>query len=256
MGILVETADHVAIVTIDRPEKRNALRREDRLNLLDIMRGLAVDADVRAVILCGAGGHFCAGGDVDEMGTTDEAASRARMLELHELLLAIATLPQPVIAAIAGAAAGMGWSLVLACDVSVAARSARFTQSFVKVGLAPDGGSAWFLSQALGKARARDLVYSGRSLTAEQAHDLGLVLDVVAEDALLGTAKELAREYAKAAPLAIRHAKRLCEAATGRDLRVFLPLEAEVQPLLTQTEDFQEGLTAFRERRQPSFKGH
>jgi 2-(1,2-epoxy-1,2-dihydrophenyl)acetyl-CoA isomerase len=255
LGIVVDTVSDVAIVTIARPEKRNALRRVDRLYLRNVMLELAVATDVRAVILNGADGHFCAGGDIGEMGAADVSSSRERLLELHELVLALTNLPQPTIAAVAGAAAGVGWSLALACDVTIAAPSARFTQSFVKVGLAPDGGAAWLLSKALGKVKARDLIFAGRSLTAEQAHHLGRVLNIAEEDTLLDDAIDLAREYAKAAPLAVRDAKRLCNASTDCGLDAFLQLESDVQPHLTQTNDFQEGLAAFRERRLPNFKG-
>ncbi|MES2534935.1 MAG: enoyl-CoA hydratase-related protein [Pseudomonadota bacterium] len=255
MSIECETRDGLATVRINRPEKRNALNVDMRIQLADTFEALGQDRSVRAVVLCGAGKGFCAGADVELMGGRDIAAGRNRMRHLHRMVRSIYHLEKPVVAAVQGAAVGVGWSLAMCCDAVIAADNARFSQIFKRLALAPDGGAVYLLARQLGFARAKELVLSGRFLNAAEAHTLGLVQQVVTEDKLLGTAEALAREYGSASTLAVGLTKRLFEAALAPSFDEFLDLELMVQPALTQTPDHAEGKLAFQEKRDPVFGG-
>lgn len=255
-SIDIERQGAVAIVTMNHPERRNALDLEMRRALLAALQELAEDEAVRALVLTGAGNAFCAGADVSRMGGRDLAGARERMKTLHAMVLALHGLDKPVVAAVRGAAVGIGFSLAMACDVAIASPSADFSQVFTRVGLAPDGGAIWFLARQLGMARAKELVYSGRKLRADEALALGLVARVVPEEQVLGDALALAAEYAAGPTLALAMAKQLFGAAVAPTLAAFLEQELLVGPQLTQTADHAEGRAAFQEKRKPRFTGH
>ncbi len=255
MSITVEIDGAVAIVTINAPETRNALTLEMRKDLLQAFQSFAEDQAVRAVVLTGAGEAFCAGADVRAMGGRGLAESRQRMRHMHALIKAIHGLDKPVVAAVRGPVAGMGWSLALACDVVLAGESARFTQAFTRIGLAPDAGAIWFLARQLGMARARELVFSCRAVPAAEAQALGLVHRVLPDAELAQAAVAQAQVYAKAPTFALGMAKQLFAASVSPSLDQYLDAELLVQPQLMQTEDHVEGRTAFKEKRQPTFNG-
>lgn len=246
---------NVATLLINNPEKKNALNLEMRVEITDHLRRIASDPAVRVVILTGAGTDFCSGSDVQTMGKSELAASRARLQILHRMILGIYQLEKPVIAAVRGAAVGLGWSMALACDMIIASESARFSQVFQKVGLSPDGGSSYFLTRELGFARAKDLIYSARFVNAAEALALGLVNQVVPDGELLAAAQAKAASLANSAPYTFALTKQMIHATIAPPLESFLELERLSQPQLTQTEDHKEAVRAFKEKRPPNFLG-
>jgi len=248
-----ELQDSLALIRLNRPEKRNALTVEMRIDLANAFERADRDAQVRAVVLCAAGSAFCAGADVDLMGGRDIAAGRERMVHLHRMVQAIYHFEKPVVAAVQGAAVGVGWSLALCCDAIVASENARFAQIFRKLALAPDGGAVYLLARQLGWRQAKDLVLSGRFIDAAQAYTLGLVNAVVPLDEVLSRACVLASQYGSASGLATRLTKRMFEMATAPSFDEFLQMERLIQPGLTQTKDHLEAKEAFQSQREPRF---
>jgi 2-(1,2-epoxy-1,2-dihydrophenyl)acetyl-CoA isomerase len=255
MSIDLAQEGPVATVTMNIPKRRNALNFELRGQLREVLEQVNDDASVRAVVLTGAGVAFCAGADVEAMATGGLQQSRARMLHSHALIRTLYRLEKPVIAAVRGHAVGFGWSLALACDLVIVSESARFSQIFSKVGLAPDGGAVYFLQRALGLARAKELVYSARMVSAPEALALGLANRMVPDEALEEQAAKWAAELAAAPTFALVMAKRMFEAGSSPGLDQFLETELLIQPQMKQTQDHLEGTRAFREKRAPKFVG-
>lgn len=256
MSVTYEQNGAVVVLTLDRPQSRNALTVEMREQIVEAARRISEDDSVRAVVLTGAGGAFCAGVEASGMGGRGPAASRSRLRGLQQSVLALHGLEKPVVAAVAGACVGVGWSLAMACDQVVAADTAFFSQVFGRMGLAPDGGSAWFLARHVGLLRAKDLVYSCRRMPAGEALEWGLVNTVCSEADLRERAMALAQKLAEGPTMAIGLSGRLLDAAVGPSLETFLETELLVQSQLTQSDDYREGVAAFREKRSPRFKGH
>ena len=255
MNVKLETTDRVATVTLDRPEKMNALSEEMYVELMRVFAELQTDDNVRAVIVTGAGKAFCSGSDVGGMHNVDMISARERMKRRHRMIQNLVNLEKPVIAAVNGACVGIGFSIALACDLIVAAESARFSQIFKKIGLVPDGGSIFFLVQHLGIARAKELVYSARMLPAEEARDWGMVTRVVPQGELEAAANALARELADSATYALGLAKKMFQSMYTPSLEALLETELLSQATARLTEDHKEGLAAFAEKRKPAFKG-
>ena len=247
----------VAKVVLNRPEKLNALTVEMRERLGEYFTRLRFDDAVRAIIVTGAGRGFCSGADVDRMGGDDDLrAGRQRMQQgAHAYLRTLHAIEKPVVAAVRGPAVGIGWSIALACDLTVASTTARFSQVFKRIGLAPDGGAIWSLTRRLGMAKAKELVFSARFVEAAEALQLGLVNEVVADDALMARAEALAAELAEGPTFALGLAKKLFNAAVGPSLDDYLEIESLIQPQLHHTADNAEGRAAFREKRPPKFRG-
>lgn len=246
----------VATLTLDRPP-RNAIERQMAAELEDALTDLADDAAVRAVVLTGAGAGFCAGGDLKLLAgeLADPASARAFMRACHRSILAIAQMEKPVIAAVNGDAAGAGWSLALACDLIVAQRGARFIMAFVKVGLVPDLGGAWYLTQLVGPHKAREWMMLGDVITAEEAARLGVVNRVVEPGEALRAAQALAAQLAAGPRRSLALMKGMVARYGSLPLDAALEDEAEAQAIASQSEDFQEGVRAFQEKRPPIFKG-
>jgi 2-(1,2-epoxy-1,2-dihydrophenyl)acetyl-CoA isomerase len=248
----------VATIVLNRPEKLNALTVEMRDRLSEMLVRLRFDDAVSAIVVTGAGRAFCSGADVDRMAgpAQDLRTGRQRLRHgAHGFIRALHAIEKPVIAAVRGPAVGIGWSLVLACDIVVAARSARFSQIFRRIGLAPDGGAIWFLTRRIGMAKAKELVFSARFVEAEEALALGLVNHLVEDDELAAKAAALAADLAAAPTFALGLAKKLFHAAVGPSLDDYLEIESLVQPQLHHTRDNAEGIAAFREKRPPKFVG-
>jgi 2-(1,2-epoxy-1,2-dihydrophenyl)acetyl-CoA isomerase len=251
--VILERRETVLTITLNRPDVLNAF--DDAMH--EALRGAlaeAADSGVRAVVITGAGRGFCVGQDVaafDGAGAIDDLLRRT----YHQNILALRALRKPVIAAVNGAAAGAGLSLAAACDVRVAAHTAVFVPAFVNIGLVPDSGATHFLSRIMGSARALEWMLSGRRLTADQAHGLGLVSEVVAADGLAEHVARLAETLAELPTTAIGLHKRLFDEAPVRTLADQLELEARLQAEAAATHDFAEGIAAFRERRPPQFRG-
>ena len=248
----------VAKVVLNRPDKLNALTVNMRQSLCDCFGQLRFDDKVRAVIVTGAGRGFCSGADVDRMAGQphDLRTDRDRLQRGgHTFIRALHSIEKPTIAAVRGPAVGIGWSIALACDLVVASKTARFSQIFRRIGLAPDGGAIWFLTRRLGIAKAKELVFSARFVEADEALALGLVNHVVEDQALMSKTEELATELAEAPTFALGLAKKLFHAAVGPSLEHYLEIESMVQPQLHMTADNTEGVAAFREKRKPKFIG-
>lgn len=254
-SIDIERRGAVAVVTMNNPAGRNALDLEMRRALLAAVRDVSEDDAVRAVVLTGAGDAFCAGADVGKMGGRDLAGSRQRMKIMHAMVRAVHGMDKPVVVAVRGPAVGIGFSLAMACDIVVATPGANFSQVFTQVGLAPDGGAIWFLARQMGFSRAKELVYSARKLTGEEAGALGLVQRLVPPERVLDEALGLATQYAHGPGLALAMAKQLFAHSVSPSLEQFLEMELLVGPQLSQTRDHAEGRTAFKEKRVPQFTG-
>jgi 2-(1,2-epoxy-1,2-dihydrophenyl)acetyl-CoA isomerase len=255
MTIRQEHRDGVAIVTLDRPERLNALTVEMREALGTAFEQAARDPNVRAVLLQASGKAFCASGDVTKMGDFTAASGRDLLKLAQRMVRNLANIEKPVVAAVRGAVAGIGWSMAMACDMVIASDTARFSQVFRNVGLVPDGGAIWFLTQHLGAMRAKELVYSGRRIDAQEALTLGLVTRVVTDDALDAAAWELAHELAQGPTFALGTAKKMFKLMHQPSLETLLDAEAWAQGLALMSEDHKEGIRAFLEKRRPVFRG-
>ena len=253
--ITVERKDGLALVTLNRPDKLNALTLEMRTGLLAAFRSFQTDPEVRAVLLRAEGRAFCAGADISTMGKDDVWGDRARLYRAHQMILAMYSCEKPVVAAVRGAAVGIGLSLVLACDVALLSETAKLGQVFRKIGLAPDGGAAFFLQNLIGRQRATELAFSARLVPAEEALSLGLASHVYADAALDSAAEEYAAELAAGPTFALAGAKRLMRAALQPSLESFLETEAIIQGQIIKSADHAEGIDAFLNKRNPVFRG-
>jgi 2-(1,2-epoxy-1,2-dihydrophenyl)acetyl-CoA isomerase len=258
--LLYEVKDGVATLTLNRPERLNALGDTLRDDLQDAITGASDDPEVRVMIVTGAGKGFCSGGDVKAMSERKESGSGRPLMEKvapgRDLtVLALRNSPKPVIAAVNGAAAGAGFNLALCCDIRLASTAAKFSQAFVKRGLHPDWGGTYFLPRVVGTAKACELIFTGAIIDAEEALKLGIVSAVHTPEELMPAALGLARKIAEGPPIAIRLAKRGIYHNLECDLRQALEYETFAQNICFETEDATEGIRAFVEKRAPSFRG-
>jgi len=258
--LLYAVRDSVATLTLNRPERLNALGDTLRDDLYDAVLTAAADPRIHAIVLTGAGKGFCSGGDVKAMNEAREAQTERPLLEKvaplrDRVLLAMREAPQPIIAAVNGAAAGAGMNLALACDIRLAATTARFGETFVKRGLHPDWGGTYFLPRLVGLAKACELIFTGEMLDAQEALRLGIVSAVYPPEDLLPAAHELAARIAAGPSIAIRLARRALYHNQTADLRSALEFETFAQNVCAETEDAREGIRAFVEKRAPRFQG-
>ncbi|MDE2484553.1 MAG: enoyl-CoA hydratase/isomerase family protein [candidate division NC10 bacterium] len=248
----------VATITLNRPDRYNALNRQMIEELLEAVLTCHEDRAVRAVVLVGAGQAFCAGGDVKEL--TEHAGTLAMhvkrlLVPLHSVISCICRMSKPVIAGVGGVAAGAGMGLAMACDLAVAAQSARFTMAYTKLGLPPDAGSSYLLPRLVGLRRAMELTFTNRVLAADEAKEWGLVNRVVPDAELVTAVHALANELAAGPTLALGRAKRLLFTSAQTSLEPHMENEAKLIALSARTVDFREGVQAFAEKRAPAFSG-
>jgi 2-(1,2-epoxy-1,2-dihydrophenyl)acetyl-CoA isomerase len=255
MSIRVTKENGVATLTLNRPDKLNALSEEMYHGIAEQAAALDADDEVRAIVLIGAGRAFCAGGDVGSMGGYDVVSGRKRSQKHKSTVLNLYNIEKPVIAAVRGPAAGIGFSLALACDLIIASESAYFLAAFKKVGIPPDGGAVFFLTQYLGIARAKEIVYTARRIPAQEASEMGLVTKVVPDDRLEAAAQALAQELASSATYALRLAKRMFHSMYVPTLEMLLEMENLAISGARLTEDHKEGVASFKEKRPPKFTG-
>ncbi|HEY6980796.1 2-(1,2-epoxy-1,2-dihydrophenyl)acetyl-CoA isomerase PaaG [Reyranella sp.] len=251
-------ADGLATLTLNAPDKLNAVSRKMIAELKECWEGLANDASVRAVLLTGAGRGFCAGADLaDPDREASAAADSGAALDkfFNPVIRTMRAMPKPIVAAVNGVAAGVGMSFAMAADIAVAAKSASFLQAFARIGLLPDGGSTWFLPRLVGDARARALAMLAPQISAEQARQWGLIWDVVEDTELMKTATELARRLADGPTLSLARIKEAMNRASGNPLAAQLDVERDFQRELGRSADFKEGVAAFLAKRKPTFKG-
>lgn len=247
----------VATITLNRPERRNAVTAEMLQVLRARFEAAGEDERVRAVLVTGAGKGFCAGQDLSIFGGIPEPeAVRDTVLNYYRPLIeSICTLEKPVIAAINGAAAGAGASIALACDLRIMADDATLVLAFSNIGLVPDAGASWFLTRLIGYSRAYEIAISGERIPAYRCAELGLANRVTVADTLLVDAQQWAQQLAQRPTIALGLTKRVMYQATMQDLASILVAEAELQAQATTTADHREGVIAFVEKRPPVFTG-
>lgn len=252
--------DGVATITLDYPEKLNALGMAIVKELTTAIAEVATDDEVKAVILTGAGRSFCSGADLT--GEQNPLVPKERYYKIEplamygNLFLNIRNLPKPIIGAINGIAAGAGFSLAMCCDIRIASENAEFSSIFVRVGTVPDTGLSYLLPRAIGTSKALELMFTGDFIDAHEANDIGIVSEVVPADELLNTAKTLANRIARGPSIAIELTKKAVYAAERtNDFASVLSYEAWAFGVCRDSEDLIEGAIAFREKREPHFKG-
>lgn len=253
--VLSERQGRVRWITINRPERQNALDRETIVSLRDAVNESGKDEETRVVVLTGAGSAFSSGADL-RAGRASSPEEGGDLLEVgfNATIRAIWNLPKPVIAAVGGAAAGFGCSLALSADIRLASSAARFSLIFVKRGLTVDGGASYFLPRLAG-LRGIEMALTGEMVNAEEAQRLGLVNRVIPQEEFRPQVSEYAERLAKNAPLALAAIKASIHYALRNDLGDVLTYEMEEQRRITRTEDVREGIAAFLEKREPVYKG-
>ncbi|MEA2569990.1 MAG: hypothetical protein QOI24_1991 [Acidobacteriota bacterium] len=257
--LITTTTGPITTITLNRPEKLNAFAGTMREELIDALRAAEADASCRVVIITGAGRGFCAGGDIEYMSglqkNGDVAAFRKLLDAGRAIVTTIAAMPKPVIAAVNGVAAGAGCNLALACDYRIASETAKFSESFVKIGMHPDWGGTWLLPRLVGRSRALELLMTGRMIDAAEALTIGLVDRVVAADDLTSATEQLANALASAPPIPLAGIKRALAASESNDLGAQVDLETANQLQAFASSDAAEGMAAFFEKRAPAFRG-
>lgn len=252
--ILFEQENHIAKITLNIPETRNALNLDMRVELLEVFRQISDDDSVKVVVMTGAGKAFSSGGDIRTMEGLTAIATRVRLKKGQRLIKAMLELEKPIIGAINGVAAGAGVSIALACDILIASEEARFALSFVRIGAIPDLGSYYFWPLRVGIARAKELMFTGDMIDAREAERIGLVNRVVPPEKLEEEVSSLATRLVNGPSQSYA----MIKAALNRwpaSLESFFEIESAMQAVAFSSEDFDEGRRAFLEKRKPVFHG-
>jgi 2-(1,2-epoxy-1,2-dihydrophenyl)acetyl-CoA isomerase len=253
--IIIDQSDAIARLTLNRPDRLNSFTKAMHAEL---QAALDVARDARVIILTGAGRGFCAGQDLNDRAVAPgEAVDLGETVEnsWNPLIRRLAAMPQPVIAKVNGVAAGAGANIALACDIVVAAKSAKFIQSFSALGLIPDSGGSWHLPRLVGQARALGLALTGEPITGEQAADWGLIWKAVDDEALDAEVDAIAAKLASLPPLGLAAIKSIIRSTGARTLDEELDVQRDEMRRLGFTEDYREGVAAFLEKRTPTFVG-
>lgn len=258
--LLTEVKNGVGIITLNRPDKLNAFNDELTFQLQDALKGMERNKDVRALVITGSGRGFSAGQDLQSRSISQDMGERPSLGDsirrrYNPVITKIRRMEKPVIAAVNGVAAGAGASLAFACDFRIVSENASFIQSFTKVGLVPDSGSTFMLPRLIGVTRAFELMLSADKLKAEEALKLNLVNEVVKQDDVLPKSLELAEKLAKGPTKAFGLTKRAINNAIFHDLEDLLEYEAGLQEIAGRSDDFEEGVKAFVEKREPAYTG-
>lgn len=255
--VLVDLDAGVLTLTLNRPDKLNSLNEEMHFALRAGLQRAADEPAIRAVLLTGAGRGFCAGADLGDRDPRKERPDLAAIIErlYNPTLRLIRSIEKPIVCAVNGVAAGAGANIALACDIVLAARSARFIQAFSKIGLIPDAGGTWSLARALGEPRAKALALLAEPVDADTAAAWGMIWRSVDDAALLVEAETIARRLAAGPTRGLGLTKRAIQAATVNSLDAQLDLERDLQGEAGRTDDYAEGVVAFLEKRKPEFAG-
>ena len=259
-ALLFDLSDHIATITLNRPERLNALSPAMRNELYEAVQRCSDDDDVRVIVVTGAGRGFCSGGDVKAMNERNQSGASTALADTmapvrDRAVLAMRDCPKPIIAAVNGAAAGAGMNVALACDIRIASDTAKFGQTFSRRGLHPDWGGTYFLPRIVGMAKACELIFTGKMIDALEALRLGVVSEVTSADELIPNVRALAASIAAGPPIAIRLAKRAMYRNADSSLREALEFETFAQNICRETDDAKEGIRAFVEKRPAKFHG-
>ena len=254
--LLYTTENGIATITLNRPDAYNAINDKISYELQDALKQANKDPEVRVLVLTGAGKAFCSGQDLKEIaGKEDRSLSQSLYKRYNPIIKAMTSMPKPIIAKVNGVAAGAGASFALACDYIIAAEEANFIQIFVNVGLVPDSGSSWFLVKRLGLTKAFELASRATKVPASEAVSLGMINAAVPATQLDEEVQKVASQYAAAPTKAIGMIKKMLQKALSSTLDEMLEYEAMCQEIAGRTEDYQEGVNAFNEKRKPVYKG-
>ena len=250
--IKYDKRENVGTITLNRPEKRNAINESMIEELTDCINCCGEHEDIRAIILTGGGKAFCSGGDILE---TPPPRAKKFLNALHPAFLEIRRVPKPVIAAVNGPAIGGGFALALSCDIIIAARSAKFNSHYVLIGVSPDCGMSYMLPRLVGDKRATWLMFTGEMVDAQKGYEMGFVNQVVDDDRLLSETEVLAKKLAASATLAIARTKDLINRSWHESLETQMEYEKQFFGGLALKEDHHEAIEAFREKRKPIYRG-
>ena len=258
-GLSYEVLEGIGLIRIDRPDKLGAFTWTMIDRWAEALASAQRDDAVRAVVVTGTGRGFCTGVDLDELAPVGrDPINQKRMLtdRVHRVVRASADLDKPLICAVNGLAVGAGMDMALLCDIRVAAESARFGTGYIRIGLVPGAGGAYFLPRLVGTARALELFWTGDLLSAQEAREMGIVSHVYPDDELLGQALRFAGRIARQAPIAVSMIKRAVYQSLATDLRTSLDLASSHLAVVQSTEDRTEAMSALSEHREPVFKDH
>ena len=257
--LLFKVEDMVATITLNFPEKLNAFNNEMLHAWAERLRECRDREDVRVIVVTGAGRGFCSGGDTGGMGASDKTSPRQAkdnlQQNIHPIALTLETIDKPVICALNGVAAGAGLDMALHCDIRYAAASARFAETYTRVGLVPGNGAAWFLPRIVGVQKALEMLWTADFVNAEQAKEIGLVLDVFPDDVFMDEVMKIAKKIANNAPISVRYIKRLVYQGQTMDLRTHFDQVSSHMIVARTSQDHIEAIDAMRNKREPKFTG-
>lgn len=254
-NVIYKVKNHIGYVTVNRPEKLNCFNYETLIELQEVVDEIYANQDIRVVIFTGAGKAFSAGVDLKERKTLNETQVRRNAKAIRDLFNSIAGLPQPTIAAVNGYALGGGFEWLLSCDFAIAVEGASVGLTETSWAIIPGAGGTQRLPRLIGETKAKELIFTAKKLTAEEALDLGILLKVVPQNRLIANCEELAADMMKNGPVALKQAKHAITQGMNTDLQTGLAIEAKAYELTIPTEDRLEALNAFSERRKPQFTG-
>ena len=266
--IILNEEEHIATITLNRPDRMNAINQQMEKELVEALDDVAKDDDVRVVVLAGSGRAFCSGAEVGALAAGAQAASgggegggsadtmrRYLRSGIQKMVLTVQKMEKPTIAMVNGAAVGAGCDLAFVCDMRVGSENARFRNGFVRIGLIPGAGGTWLYTRLMGLGRGLEFLFTGDFLGAEEAHRIGVLNKLVPADDLEKETLELARKIAKGPPIAIRLSKMQAYEALQTDMETALQTAAACQAICFSTADMVEGVTAFIQKREAEFKG-